>query len=392
MNGDVVKLTLGDKEILLLGTAHISKESVSEVKRVIEAERPDRVCIEIDETRFKSLTKGASWSNLNVSQIIREGKGFLLLANLVLASFQRRLGLNLGVSPGEEMLAAIRTSEALGIPYTFCDREVHITLKRAWAKAGFWGKNKMLAAMLSSIFTRERLSEKDIEELKKKSALQGMLEELAGYLPVAKDVLIDERDIYLATKVYGAEGQKKLAVVGAGHVPGMIRRLEELHQGKVSGDLLSLTTLNPRGPFSKLLRWIVPVVIVAAILAGFFLRGSEVTVGNILKWILINGTLSFAGALIALAHPLTWLVAFLAAPITSLIPVIGVGLFTGLLEATLRKPRVKDFESLHTDLTSFRGFRRNRITHILIVFLLTNLGSTIGTFLGGIPLFTSLFG
>jgi pheromone shutdown-related protein TraB len=388
----ITRLTLGEREIILLGTAHVSRESADEVHRVIEEERPDRVCIEIDQSRYQSLTHGASWKNLNITRVLKEGKGFLLLSNLVLASFQKRLGIDLGIRPGEEMLAAIRVSDELGIPYSFCDREIQITLKRAWAKAGFWGKNKMLATMLSSIFTNETLSEEEIEKLKKKSALQSMMEELAGFLPSVKEVLIDERDTYLATQVYRSEGSRLVAVVGAGHVPGMIQRLKELHERKAVADPDTLNTIPSKGIAAKTLPWLLPVAIFGAVIAGFFLRGSEITINNIFKWIVVNGTLAALGSIIALAHPLTVLLAFVAAPITSLIPVIGVGIFTGILEAALKKPRVLDFENLNEDLVTLKGFYQNRVTHVLVVFMLSSIGSSIGTFIGGIPLFTSLLG
>jgi pheromone shutdown-related protein TraB len=388
----VTRLQLGEREIILLGTAHVSKESAEEVRSVITQERPDRVCIEIDQARYQSLTQGASWRNLDIRRVLRQGKGFLLLSNLVLASFQKRIGLDLGIKPGEEMLSAIRVSEELDIPFSFCDREIQITLKRAWNKTGFWGKNKMLAAMLSSIFADEKLSQEEIESLKQKSALQNMMEELSEFLPSIKEVLIDERDTYLASRVYESAGSRIVAVVGAGHVPGMIKKLEELHDGGEKPDLEPLETIPARGLMTKVLPWLLPIAIIGAIVAGFFVRGSEITLTNLLKWVVINGSLAAVGSIVALAHPLTVVVAFVAAPITSLIPVIGVGIFTGILEAALRKPRVMDFESLNEDLTTLKGFYKNRITHVLVVFLLSSIGSAIGTFVGGIPLFTSLFG
>jgi pheromone shutdown-related protein TraB len=388
----VTRIQLGERQIILIGTAHISKESAREVRTVIENESPDRVCIEIDMSRYLSLTAGASWRNLNITKVLRQGKGFLLLSNLVLASFQKRIGIDLGVKPGEEMLSAIRVSEELGIPYSFCDREIQITLKRAWAKTGFWGKNKMLAAMLSAIFSAEKLSEEEIEKLKQKSALQNMMEELADFLPAVKEVLIDERDVFLASKVYASEGSKIVAVVGAGHVPGMIKRLEQLDGGEVTSEVEALNTIPSKGTTARILPWLLPLAIIGAIIAGFFIRGSDITLMNIAKWIIVNGTLAAIGSIVALAHPLTVLLAFVAAPITSLVPVVGVGIFTGILEAAIRKPRVLDFENLNDDLGTLKGFYNNRLTHVLVVFFLSSIGSSIGTFVGGIPLFTSLFG
>ena len=158
----MTRLVVGEREIVLVGTAHVSRDSVDEVRKVITEEKPDRVCVELDEGRYTSMTQGNNWQNLNVGKVLREGKGFLLMANLVLASFQRRLGKDLGVKPGEEMLAAVQVSQEMGIPFSLCDRNIQVTLRRAWGRTRFWGKMKMLAAMLSSVFLNEKLSAEDI--------------------------------------------------------------------------------------------------------------------------------------------------------------------------------------------------------------------------------------
>ncbi len=385
----VTRLNLGDREFILVGTAHVSSRSVEEVREVILAEEPQRVCVEIDETRFNSLIKKQSWKNLNIGQVLRERKGFLLLANLVLSSFQRRLGLEMGVSPGEEMLTAVKICEEQGIAFSLCDRDIQVTLRRAWSRSSLWGKNKMLAAMLSSIFTREKLDAEEIERLKAKSTFQNMMDELASFLPSVKEVLIDERDRFLATRIYNAAGNKIVAVIGAGHVEGIIESLKRLDAGTLENDTSSLETIPPRKKISRILPYLVPAIIVGLIVAGFFRSGWQLSLSMMWKWILVNGTLSAIGSLLALAHPITIAAAFIGAPITSLNPTIGVGLLTGIVEATLRKPRVTDFENLPEDLLSFRGFFRNRITHILLVFLFSSIGSSLGTFIG-IPYLTSL--
>ncbi len=385
----VTRLSLGDREFILVGTAHVSRRSVEEVREVILAEEPDRVCVEIDETRLNSLIKKQSWQNLNIGQVLRERKGFLLLANLVLSSFQRRLGLEMGVSPGEEMLTAVKICQEQGIAFSLCDRDIQVTLRRAWSLSSFWGKNKMLAAMLSSIFTREKLDAEEIERLKTKSTFQNMMDELASFLPSVKEVLIDERDRYLATRINNAAGNKIVAVIGAGHVEGIIESLKGLEAGTLENDTSSLETIPPRKKISRILPYLVPAIIAGLIVAGFFRSGWQLSLSMMWKWILVNGTLSAIGSLLALAHPITIAAAFIGAPITSLNPTIGVGLLTGIVEATLRKPRVTDFENLPEDLLSFRGFFRNRITHILLVFLFSSIGSSVGTFIG-IPYLTSL--
>jgi len=388
-NETVTRVRIGNREIILVGTAHVSRESVTEVSRVIHEESPGRVCVEIDDARYQSIVQGESWSGVNIYQVIRQRKGFLLLGNLVLSSFQKRMGLDLGVRPGEEMIESIRIAESLSIPVSLCDRDIQVTLRRAWTKSSLWGKNKMLAALLSSVFTSEKLSEAEIEALKQKSALEGMMEELAGYLPAVKEVLIDERDRYLATRIFETTEERVVAVVGAGHVPGIVRWIEQLSAGQVDGNLTDISSVPPRRRISRVLPWAIPVLVAGLLVLGFFRAGWQMTLHMALLWVLVHGTLSALGALVALAHPLTILVAFVASPLTSLNPTIGVGLVTGLLEAVIRKPRVQDVEMLQEQIGSVRGFFKNRITHILLVFFLSSVGSAIGTFVG-IPFLTAL--
>lgn len=378
---NVTRISFGDREYLLLGTAHVSRESVDEVTSVIRGEAPDRVCVEIDAGRHKSLTEKSNWESLNIYKVLRERKGFLLLGNLVLSSFQRRIGADLGVNPGEEMLAAVTVAQEEEIPFSLVDRQIQTTLRRVWSTASLWGKNKMLAALLGSIVSREKLSGEEIEALKSQGALDNMMGELADYLPAAKTVLIDERDQYIAAKVFEAEGNRLLVVVGAGHVPGIVKWLERLHAGEPGPDLDALDTVPLPGRLRKVLPWFVPAVVVGLITWGFYRSGWDGGLQMLLRWFVINGVLSGIGAIVALAHPITIIASILGAPFTSMNPTIGVGFISGALEAVLRKPRVVDFENLHDDIMSIRGFYRNRLTRVLLVFFFTSLGSSIGTFI-----------
>ncbi len=377
----VTKIELKHKEIILVGTAHISRGSVDEVRKIIEEEVPDHVCVEIDQTRYQTMTQGQNWENMKIDKVLKERKGFLLLANLVLSSFQKKMGKNLGVTPGEDMKEAVEAAKEAGIPFSFSDREVQITLRRAWSKSSFWNKNKMLAAMISSIFTKEELSEEDIENLKEKSALQDMMEELAKYLPSVKEVLIDERDRFLATNIFKAPGEKTAAVIGAGHAKGILSWLEGLDEGNVSDNLDEINILPEPPKYKKFLPWIIPILIVILIGAGFYKSGWHKGFKMFFYWFMVNGTLSSIGALAALAHPLTIILSFLAAPFTSLNPTIGVGIVTGLFEGYIRRPTVKDFENLPEDILSIKGFYRNKFTHALLVFFLSSIGSAAGTFI-----------
>ena len=397
------RLNIAGRSVLLVGTAHISRESIDEVKSLIHAERPSRVCVEIDAARHRSMSEGAKWESLDIIKVLREGRGFLLLANLALAGFQRRMGSAVGVKPGEEMLAAVSTAEELGIPYAFCDRDVQTTLKRAWGRSNLWNRSKLLASLIDSAVSGEKLSEEDIEKLKEQNELEEMMGELADFLPSVKEVLIDERDRYLASKIFaetalaalpspptepaseGAEGVSEpvsvIAVVGAGHLEGIVAWLERLEKGEADSSVSELELLPPPSPVGKILGWAIPLSIVAFIAIGFFRSGTTASLELLLRWVLLNGSLAALGSALCLAHPLTILVSFLGAPIATLNPFVGVGMFAGVVEALVRKPRVADLEGLAEDVTHVKGFYRNRVTRILLIFFLSSLGGMIGNFI-----------
>jgi pheromone shutdown-related protein TraB len=361
----------------------VSEESVREVRATIASHEPDCVCVELDASRYATITQERRWMELDIRRVLRERKGFLLLTNIVLHSFQRRLGLDLGVQPGAEMVAAIDAARAADVRFVLCDRDIQVTMRRAWRRSGLWGRFKLLGALLAGAFVNEELEAGQIEALKERGMLQSMLDELADYLPRVKEVLIDERDTYLAARIYGAGGSRTVAVVGAGHVPGIERALAAYRERPPDEDeLRALDHVPPRGWVSRVLPWSLPALFVGLVGYGFLRAGAELTIQKLTQWILVNGSFAALGCLAALAHPVTILSAFVAAPITSINPTIGVGLVAGLVQAFMRKPRVVDFEHLAEDITRLRGILRNRVTHVLVVFFLSSVGSAIGTFVG----------
>ena len=270
------------------------------------------------------------------------------------------------------------------------DRPIHITLKRAWAKNGFWGKSKLLATLLSSAFSDEQLTAEEIEALKEKSAMDDMMAEMAQYLPTVKEVLIDERDRYLATKIWNAPGKKNVAVLGAGHLSGTEAYIRALEAGTQSSDLTDISDVPPKSRLAKLSGWLLPALIALLIAGGFFKGGISVSGALLLRWLLWNGSLAAFGALLALGHPLTIITGFLGAPIATLNPFIGVGLFTGIVQAWIKKPQVSDMERLMTDVTSLKGWYKNKIAHVLLIFFLSSLGGAIGNFIAVPALITGL--
>ena len=376
-------LELNGRKITLVGTAHVSKESIEEVTDTIRQLMPDSVAIELDEKRADSIQNSEKYSQLDIIKVLKRHEGFLLLANLILASFQRRMGLNVGVKPGDEMLAAIKTAEELNIPSVMVDRPIQITLKRAWAKNSFWGKCKLFALLVSSAFSKEEIDASEIENLKNSSEMDSMMDELAKEMPVIKEVLIDERDSYLAAKIWAAEGNNVVAVLGAGHLPGVEKHLKQLAEKQEVIDVDEISKIPQKSIAGKLVAWIIPAIIIALIVAGFIYGGAKAGTQILTTWFLWNGIPAALLSIVALAHPITIIVAFVAAPFTSLCPFIGIGFCTAIVQTIVCKPKVSDMETLQDDVSSVKSFYKNRILRILLVFILSSVGSSLGTFIGG---------
>ena len=373
-NEMIHRLAHAGKDITLIGTAHVSRESVELVQQVIEEETPETVCVELCPSRYQSIRQKDHWQETDIVKVIREKKSFLLLANLLLASFQKRIAKKFDIKPGEEMIRAIESGEAIGARIHLADRDIRTTLARAWRAMGLWGKIKLMTQLVMSMGQMDDISEEDIEKMKRQDMLETILTEVGRSMPELKRILIDERDQYLAEKIRSAPGRKIVAVVGAGHLAGIEKNWE------VPVSIPSLERMPPRSQFGRVVKWLIPAVIVALIASGFYMGGSAAGREMVLWWITANGVLAGIGALAALAHPLTVLSSILAAPLTSLNPMIAAGWVSGLVEAVSRSPKVKDLERLPEDILSVRGFWKNNVTRILLVVVFTNIGSSIGTF------------
>ncbi len=383
-NDNIHRLTFEDKEITLIGTAHVSRESADLVVKVIEEEKPDTVCVELCESRYKAIKQKNRWQNTDLIKVIREKKSFLLLSNLLLTSFQKKIGQKLGIKPGEEMIRAMDSADSVGAHIHLADRDIRITLSRTWRLMGLWTKMKLLAQLVTSMGEMDSIKEEDIEKMKDKDVLETLLSEIGKTLPELRRILIDERDMYLTEKIRSAPGKRIVAVVGAGHVPGIKRGWNE------AIDLNALDELPPKGKLFSFLKWGIPALVVGLIVLGFFYAGASAGTHMIKWWVLANAVFAGLGAAIALAHPLTILSAIVASPITSLNPMIAAGWVAGLVETFIGKPKVKDFENLPADILSLKGFWKNKITRILLIVVFTNLGSSLGAFVA-IPLMARVF-
>lgn len=419
---NIHRLKIGDKNVALIGTAHVSQESADLVKEVIDTEKPDTVCIELCENRYKSMKDKDSWRKTDLVKVIKEKKALILIINFMLASFQRKMAKKLGVKPGQEMIQAIESAEENDSVVDVIDRDVRTTLSRTWGFMGFKSKfnlfigmigwpaligglglsvvmlakmfipeftGKMLAISMAACFglilfsggkkedESDEMTKEKLEDMKKQDTLELLLDEMGQSVPDIKLRLIDERDLYMVEKIRQAPGKDVVAIVGAGHVPGMIKNWE------TEVNLEELNKAPKPGHMGKIIKWGIPALIIGIFIIGFMVGGQEKFTEMIWVWVLVNGAFSAVGTLIALGHPLSIITAFIAAPITSMNPAIGAGMVVGFVEALLRKPTVDDFERLPEDFITAKGWWRNKVTRVLLVFLFSGLGSGIGTWVAG---------
>jgi len=384
-HNDIHTIERDDKQLIIIGTAHVSRHSAQLVSDTIASEQPDTVCVELCNNRLASIRDKDRWQNMDIVKIIKEKKALMLFMNLLLAAFQKKIADKFGIKPGQEMINAIEAADETGATIVPADREIQITLSRIWRGMGIWEKTKLIFSILLSFGQSDEIEEADIEKMKHQDILQSLLSELKEDHPMIGEVLINERDQFLAESIRSAPGNKIVAVVGAAHVPGILKYIES----DTPIDLAALNTLPPAGKMGKILKWLIPTLIVLLFIAGFLMEGKGAGTDMIWIWVLANGVFAGIGALIALAHPYTIFSSIIAAPLTSLNPMIAAGWVAGLVEAFARKPKVRDLEAIPEDITSVKGFWRNNVTRILLVVVFTNLGSSIGT-MTALPLMIKL--
>ena len=375
-NRNIIRLNLDGKEFIFIGTAHVSRNSVEQVKEVIESERPDSVCIELDEQRYQTIIEGDKWKNTDIIKIIKEKKSTLLLVNLILSSFQKRIAKQFGINAGQEMIQGIESAKTTGANLVLADRNIQTTFSRIWHGVRIWGKIRLIAGIVFSIFNTEEITEEDLEKLKSQDMLDSILNDLTATFPDLKRPLVDERDQYLAQKIKEAPGNKVVAVLGAAHIPGIKEEIYKDH------DLPALSQLPPSSRVPIIIGWAIPILILALI-AYTFISNPDAGVQQSINWVLWTGSFAALGSALAFGHPLAILTAFIAAPLTTLHPLLAAGWFAGLVQAYIRRPSVREFENLSEDIFSLKGFWNNKITRILLIVTLANMGATVGTMMGG---------
>ena len=382
------EIALGDKTLTILGTAHVSHVSVETVKQLLDSGSFDAVAVELCANRHRAMINPDIVATMDLFQILRERKTTVVMANLALGAYQQRIADEVGIEPGAEMRTAVHVAEENKLPLLLIDRDIAITLKRTYRNIPWWQRISLFTGLLASLITTEQVTEEEIEHLKDGDILESALSQFAEENKNLFKPLIEERDEFMVAKLRsdleGKTYQNVLIVVGAGHVNGMTRRLkQESPSAEQVTHLISELNRVPAGSrWPKLLPW----VIVVLILVGFgigFRRSTDLGLDMVIEWVVINGGLSALGAALATAHPLTVLVAFIAAPLTSLNPMIGAGIVAAGAEIFFRKPKVSDFSTLRSDVTEIKGWWRNRVARSLLVFLFSTLGSAAGTYIAG---------
>ena len=382
----ITRVEYQGKEIILLATAHVSKQSAELVKEVIDREQPDSICVELDEDRYQNIKNPKKWENTDLVQVIKDKKVGFMLAQLVLASYQRKLAKQLDTNVGEEMLQGIRSAEETGAELVLADRNIQTTFMRIWRKMSLKEKFDLLLNLFFALDEEDEveISDEEIAKLLQKDMLEAAMTSMKEEFPKIGDILLGERDQHLANKIKNAPGKKIVAVLGGAHVAGV---KEEIFKEQ---NMAEITSVPPAGKAGKIIGWAVPLAIVALIAYGF-VQGFQTGMEQVISWILWNGSLAALFTAIMLGHPLSILTAFVVAPISSLNPMLACGWFAGLMEAHIRKPKVEDVNNISNDIFSIKGLFHNRFLRTLLIVIMANLGSTLGTIIAGMDIIKNVF-
>jgi len=372
------------KKIYLVATAHVSKDSVELVKNVVDEVKPDSICIELDEARYQNMKNPKKWEDTDLIKVIKSKRAGFLLAQLALGGFQKKIAGNLDTKVGGEMMQGMQCAEETGAELVLADRDIQTTFMRIWRKLSFFKKAKLVLSLLFSFGEDTEITDEELAELMKADMLDSVMSELKKDYPEIGQILISERDQYLAYKIKNAPGKKIVAILGAAHVPGIINEIPKQQ------DIKAIDYVPPKKKYSKIISWVIPLAIIGLLVYAFAIN-IQTGLRQLSIWVIWNSALAAIGTLAALGHPLSILVAAVTAPFTSVNPVLACGWFAGLVEANVRKPQVKDLNNLSEDVMHFKNFYKNRFLKTLLVVIFANIGSTVGTIIAGLDIATNLF-
>ena len=374
----------------LLGTAHVSKASVDAVRAAIDSGAYDGIAVELDPQRLQALTDPDALARLDLIKVLREGKTALFAANLALAGYQRRLAEKLGIEPGAELKVAAMEATSRGLPLYLIDRDVGLTFRRAMRSLGWWGRAKISAGLIAGMVANEEVDEGQIEKLKEGDMLESAFNEFATETPALYETIIAERDRYMAARLRESAGgaREVLAVVGAGHLQGLARHLrEDVDAPAQVREALEDVPKKSSIPWFAL---VLGALLLAGLAWGVSHGGLKVGADLMLQWVLITAGLTAVGCALAGGHPLSVLASAAVAPFKPFRPTIPSGAVGALVEVRLREPTYADFMALRDDVRTVRGWYRNRVGRVLLVFMLTCLGTMIGEWIGIVRIFGRL--
>ena len=382
----ITRVKYNEKELILIATAHVSKASAELVKEVIDREQPDSICVELDEDRYNNMKNPKAWSETDLVQVIKDGKVGFMLANLVLSSYQKKLAKQLDTNVGQEMVQGIQSAEGIGANLVLADRNIQTTFMRIWRKMNLKEKFDLLLNLFFALDDDEQseITDEEISKMLEKDMLEAAMENMQEEFPKVGDILLHERDQYLANKIKNAPGEKVVAVLGGAHVAGVT---EEIFKEQ---DMEEISNVPPAGKLGKMIGWGIPVTIILLIAWGF-LQNIDTGIDMVSSWILWNGSLAALFTALMLGHPLSIITAFVVAPISSLNPMLACGWFAGLMEAHIRKPKVEDVSNISTDIFSIKGCFHNRFIRTLLIVIMANLGSSLGTIIAGMDIIKTIF-
>jgi len=375
----VVRVDVAGKEIHLLGTAHVSRKSVDEVRRVIEEIRPDAVAVELDRARYEALADESRLGRVDVNGILRAGRAGLFLSALLFAGFQKRLGDRLGVRPGAEMLAGVEAAERVGATVVFADRDVQITLTRCYRSLGLLAKVQVLAVLVMLPFASGDIDEEEIERLKQRETIGDVMQTFAEQMPALKSPLIDERDQYLASSIEGSPGRRVVAVVGAAHVPGVEKRLG------TAIDTARLVEMPEPPRRAAALGYVFPllgVIVALGVVSGHVSAEAALAAGE--RWALSTASAALVLSLVAGASVVTALASAPLAPLSLLLPFFAFGPTLGRLEARLKPPAPADGVRARSDVLAPRSARKSRFLRPFLVAVFAAFGRNLGAVIGAI--------
>ena len=381
----VRRIFLDKREIILVGTSHISKESAELVKEVIEKESPDTVCLEWDKTRYNKYMNPDEWSDTDIVQVIKQKKLIVLISSVIYSLIQKHLAKINDSVPGAEFFQAVNSAEKIGAKLALVDRDSQVTFKRFWRLIPL-RKKALFPHAFGKVLEGAEDSKEEMKKLLNSENFEPIFEQLQQTYPELWESFLIERDLYMATKILNEEGEKIVVVIGQAHLNGVEKNIKENRKANIE----ELDGLPPKLWSTRVLESIIPLIIIGLLIYSFVL-GMDIGINQIIRWGIWNGGVAALFTVLALANPLTVITSLVLAPLATLLPMVSIGVFSAIVEATIRKPKVHDFQTMDEDLLSIKKIYKNRVLRIFLVFILASIGGTVGNIIGGLDIIKNLF-